>query len=439
MAAGRAVALPRTAPRPLPRWPLLALFVGFPVWWLLGLGALIWPVLALPMLGALVIRGRLRVPPGFVIWLGFLLWMLGSGIQLDSTERVAGWAYRAGLYFAATVVFLYVYNTPRKRLPPRVVALMLTVFWLFVVAGGFLGMALPHGSFTTPMERLLPDSLTANAFVTALVHPAFAQTAGASLGVAPRPQAPFTYTNEWGANFALLVPMVFTAMSRARTAGGRLLLGLLLPVGMVPAALSLNRGLFLSLGAGLLYAALRYAIRGRVKPLIGITVVVCVAAAVFAVGPARQLLEERVANSATNQTRAALYLETVDRVKQSPVLGYGAPRPSEHTRGAPSAGTQGQLWMVLFSHGYPGAALYVGWYLWALWRTRRAHTAVAFWAHVVVFIGLVQLPYYGALPGELVIVMIAAAVALREEEVAPRPAPAPRPRASQPSVEARTA
>jgi hypothetical protein len=439
VAADRTAALPSRGPRPLPRWPLLALFVAFPVWWLLGLGALIWPILALPMLGALVIRGRLRVPSGFVIWLGFLLWMLGSGVQLDSSERVLGWLYRAGLYFAATVVFLYVYNTPRRRLPPRMLALMLTVFWLFVVAGGFLGMLLPNGSFSTPVELLLPQDLIANGFVNALVHPSFAQTAGASLGVAPRPQAPFTYTNEWGANFALLVPMVFTAMSRTRTAGGRLLLGLLLPVGMVPAAVSLNRGLFLSLGAGLLYAALRFTIRGRVKPLIGITVVVCVAAAVFAVGPAKQLLQERVANSATNQTRAALYLETIDRVKSSPLLGYGAPRPSEVTPGAPSAGTQGQLWMVLFSHGYPGAALYVGWYLWVLWRTRRGRTSVAFWAHVTVFIGLVQLPYYGALPAQLVIVMIAAAVALREEEVAPRPVPARQPRASQPTIEAQTA
>jgi hypothetical protein len=446
MAAGRAAVARPARQRPLPRWPLLALFVGFPVWWLLGLGALIWPVLALPMLGALVIRGRLRVPSGFIIWLGFLLWMLGSGIQLDSTERVLGWAYRAGLYFAATVVFLYVYNTPRDRLPPRTVALTLSVFWLFVVAGGFLGMLRPDGSFTTPVELLLPRDLLANSFVQAMVHPAFAQTAGASLGVAPRPQAPFIYTNEWGANFALLVPMVFTAMSRTRTETGRLVLGVLLPVGMIPAALSLNRGLFLSLGAGLLYAALRYAIRGRVKPLIGITVVVCVAAAVFAIGPARELLAERVANSATNQTRAALYQETVDRVKASPILGYGAPRPSEDTPGAPSAGTQGQLWLVLFSHGYPGAALYVGWYLWALWRTRRGHNAVAFWAHVVVFIGLVQLPYYGALPGELVIVMIAAAVAMREEEVAPRPVQArsrtvqaQRPRTAQATVEGRPA
>jgi O-antigen ligase len=429
-----AVAVGRQRLRPLPRWPLLALYVAFPLWWILGLGALIWPILALPMLAALVVRGRVRVPSGFGIWFGFLVWMLGSGIQLDSASRVIGWGYRAALYFSATIVFLYVYNTPRERLPARTLTMALTAFWAFVVVGGYLGILLPNGSFTTPVEHLMPGGLLANSFVADLVHPSFAQTAGSNLGVAARPQAPFTYTNEWGANFALLIPMVFASMAQARTHGGRILLGILVPVGLVPAALSLNRGLFLSLGAGLLYAALRYAIRGKVKALIGITILVVVAGGVFAVLPIQQLLSERIANSATNQTRASLYSEVLARVGQSPLLGYGAPRPSEGA-GAPSVGTQGQLWMVLFSHGYPGAALFVAWYVWAVWRTRKGLTPVWFWSHVTVFIGLVQLPYYGALPSQIHTIMLATAMALREEDAfVRRQARATGARASVPST-----
>ncbi len=387
--------------RPLPRWPLLALYLGFPVWWLLGLGAFIWPVLAVPMLGALVLRGRIRFPVGFGLWFGFLVWMLGSAIELDSGARVLGWAYRASLYLSATVVFLYVYNASRDRLPPRTISFVLTGFWAFVVIGGYLGLALPHGSFATVVEHVMPRDLLANDFVQAMVHPAFAQTAGASLGVAPRPQAPFTYTNEWGGNFALLVPMVLTAIS---------------------------------LGAGLVYAALRYAIRGRVKAMIGITVVVAVAGAVFAVLPVKQLLEQRLTSSSTNQTRASLYAEARDRVASSPLLGYGAPRPSEAGGSGPAVGTQGQFWMVLFSHGIPGAALFVGFYVWAVWRTRRALTPPWFWAHVTVVIGLLQLPIYGMLPAQLSTVMLAAAMALREEEaLARRRAPA-RGRSTAPST-----
>lgn len=411
--------------RPLPRWPLLALYLGFPLWWVLGLRAFIWPVMAVPMLGALVVRTRIRVPAGFGLWFGFLVWMLGSAIELDSGARMLGFAYRASLYLSATVVFLYVYNAPRDRLPPRTLSFLLTAFWVFVVIGGYLGIAFPNGSFETVVEHFMPANLLANSLVRAMVHPAFAQTAGASLGVAPRPQAPFTYTNEWGANFALLVPLVLTAMSQARSGGGRALLALLLPVGLVPAALSLNRGLFLSLGAGLVYAALRYAIRGRVKAMIGVTVVVAVAGAVFAVLPVKQLLEERLTSSSSNQTRASLYAEARDRVASSPLLGYGAPRPSEVGGASLAVGTLGQFWMVLFSHGIPGAALFVGFYLWAVWRTRRALTPPSFWAHVTVVIGLVQLPFYGMLPAQLYTVMLAIAMALREEEApARRQAPA---------------
>jgi len=436
------VAVPRQLPRPrpLPRWPLLALYLGFPLWWVLGLGGLVWPLLAVPMLLLLAVRGHVRVPRGFGLWFWFLAWMLGSGLQLDSGARVIGWSYRASLYLSATVLFLYVYNAPRERLPARTLTLMLTAFWALVVVGGYLGMLFPHAAFTTPVERLMPQGLLANSFVHALVHPAFAQTAGANLGLASRPQAPFTYTNEWGGNFALLVPMVFAALSQVRSAGTKLLITLLLPVGFVPAALSLNRGLFLSLGAGLVYAALRYAVRGRVKALIGITVVAAVAGAVFAVLPVKQLLEERIANSATNQTRAALYGEVVQRVEASPLLGYGAPRPSGDSTGLPSVGTQGQFWMVLFSHGVPGAALFVGWYLWAVWRTRKALTPPWFWAHVTLFIATLQLPYYGMLPSQLHTVMLAAALALREQDdLARRTARAAAPPARAPTVEAQPA
>jgi hypothetical protein len=72
--------------------------------------------------------------------------------------------------------------------------------------------------------------------------------------------------------------------------------------------------------------------------------------------------------------------------------------------------------MVLFSHGYPGAALFVAWYVWAVWRTRKGLTPVWFWSHVTVFIGLVQLPYYGALPSQIHTIMLATAMALREED-----------------------
>jgi hypothetical protein len=411
-----ATATSRPAPaRALPRWPLQALFLGFPLWWVLGLGALIWPILALPMVFALAVRGRVRVPRGFGIWLLFLVWMLGSGIKVDSGARMVGWVYRASLYLAATVFLLYLYNALRESLSVRRMTLLLAGFWAFIVAGGYLGLLFPYGNFSTPVEAVMPASLLTNSYVHNLVHPAFAQLTSTA-GTAPRPQAPFTYTNEWGAAYALLIPMMLIAIGRLPRGPLRAGLLLLLPISLVPAMLTLNRGLYLSLGAGLLYAGLRFALRGRVKALIGVSMLLCVAGMVAAILPVQQLLQERVSSTNSNRTRLSVYQQAVVGVARSPLLGYGAPRPAEEGPGAPSVGTQGQFWMVLFSHGIPGAALFVGWYLASLWHSRKTRTTPWLWAHVVLFIGVIQLPFYGQLPEQLFILMAAVALAASERD-----------------------
>ena len=73
-----------------PEWPLVFMLAGYPVWWFLGAGALIWPLFSLPMLGRLVMRRRtVRVPRGFGWWLLFLVWMLLSFIAAPGRRPVA--------------------------------------------------------------------------------------------------------------------------------------------------------------------------------------------------------------------------------------------------------------------------------------------------------------------------------------------------------------
>ena len=52
--------------------------------------------------------------------------------------------WRAASYFSATVTFVYVYNTPRERLPSARVVSLLAGFWIVTVAGGWLGVILPQ-------------------------------------------------------------------------------------------------------------------------------------------------------------------------------------------------------------------------------------------------------------------------------------------------------
>lgn len=401
-------------------WPLYALLVGFPVWWLLGLAEFIWMLMAIPMLVSLAMRGDVRAPRGFGIWLLFLGWMLISVTQLDQPSRLLSFSYRAAAYLSAGVVFLYVYNLPRQLVPIRSIVMALVAFWLVVVAGGLLGLLVPQGRLTTPLGLLLPPSVANNPFVVDMVHPPFAQVHDFVGYPVPRPTAPFVYTNAWGGNIALLTPIAIAAIGVAMSNLRRNAIRLALLVSLVPIVFSLDRGVWISLGAGLVYMAVRIAIRGRVRALAGLVALMTVIGALVVFTPLMQLIQDRIANPHSNERRASLTEQAAKGAMQSPVFGYGGPRPSAENTDAPPVGTHGQAWLVLYSHGVPGLVLFAGWLAWAVWSTARAPTGVPLWLHVVVVVGCLQLPYYGLLPAQLHLMMIAAALVWRERDSARR-------------------
>ncbi len=397
-----------------PGWPISALFLGFPLWWFLGLGGFIWPIAAVFMLASLVRRRTIKAPRGFSIWAAFLLWMVFTGIQVDSLGRAVGFAYRATIYLSATVALLYVYNASRENLPMERVVAVLSIFWSYIVIGGYLGLLLPDVQFTSFMETIMPGFLIENDFVRELVHPGFAQVMHILGYDTPRPSAPFVYTNDWGANFAVLVPIVFVALGSSVSPRLKTWLVVVGVASIVPMIMSLNRGLWLSLTLGMLYAAVRLFLRGREKPLLGIMATIVVVAVVLLLSPLRGLIDDRLATPHSNDRRLSLYEEALEGAVGSPVFGYGAPRPSAWNPDAPSVGTQGTVWLVLFSHGIPGVLLYVGWFGACFWRLRRDGSALGFWVHVMLLILAVQWPVYGMLPAQIHIVMLAIGIAMRE-------------------------
>ena len=395
-------------------WPLYALFIGVPLWWFLGLGSFIWPIMAVPMGFSLLARERVRLPRGFGLYLLFYMWMLASALQINGPDRMIGFAFRAMLYGSAGITALYVYNAPKRLLPDRTIVTIMASFWVIVVAGGLLGIAAPTWEFSTLMERLIPGRLLANEFVATLVHPTTAQIQTFLGYEVPRPRAPFVYTNDWGGNYALLVPFLVAGWAQIRNLARRNLVRLLCVVSLLPVVFSLNRMLWFCLVVTAFYASFRFALRGRKGGIQGVLAFLIVFMMVFSFGPTRQLIDDRIATPHSNQGRATLYKEAADSVEKSPLLGYGAPRPSQANPNLPSVGTQGQFWLVLFSHGIPGALLFVSFFAYACWRTRKARSSIALWCHVVVVLALVQMPFYGLLPSQLNIIMIAIALASRE-------------------------
>lgn len=414
VAAHPARATPLASRRLLPgRWPLLLFFAAYPLWWLLGLGGFIWPVLAVPTAFSLLGRRRLVVPVGSGIWLLFLGWVVLSATQVDTGSRLLVFGWRLSLYLSATVLLWYVYGAVRDRRFDEFAGRVLTGFWVAVVAGGFAGILAPGLSFRSPVEAILPESLTSNPLVSAFVHPQLAQTMDFLGYPVPRPSALFAYTNEWGGAFALLTPLAIWGLPwlRSRLGSGARLLAL---AAVVPALVSLNRGLWITLSIGLVYAMVRLAGSAATRSAGRVLAIVVVAVPLVLLSPLRGLVLDRLETGHSDSARATLYNEAFDRTLDSPLLGYGGPRPSEVRENAPDVGTQGQLWMVLFSHGFPGAALFVGFFLFVFVRTWRPRSSLGFWCHVTILIGLVQIPVYGLLPVQIHILMVTAALALRD-------------------------
>lgn len=401
---------PRSSPA-LPAWPFVAVFLGYPLWWLLGIGDMAWIGLSIIMV-AYLLRSRVYVPRGFGVWIVFLIWVACSVINIDTGGRLIGFAYRFMLYLACTIIFVFVYNARKLLTIDRILA-VLTGFWVIVWIGGYLGLLFPTLEIRTPLAWILPNSLLNNELVREMAIRRLTQYNPDAFNViAPRPSAPFLYTNGWGNAYSILLPLVFARLSRLRPSPRYWTILVMIPISLVPAFLSLNRGMLIGLAVITLYVGLRLLVRGEWRPLLVIGGSGLVAGVIFTLLPVAERLTNRLSVSSTTEDRYALYLETLRRTVQSPLFGYGAPRPSE-IAGAPSVGTQGQLWMEIFSHGFVGAALFVLWLVILLTQTRRAVSTAGLICHAVVLATLVEIAYYGVVASGLVLALVSAAMALR--------------------------
>ena len=408
-------------------WPLLVLFPLLPLWWALGLSGVVLSLCVVPLLATLILRRRVLVPRGFGLYLLFLLWCVFSAAELVTARQWVSAAYRGSMYLAAGLLFLYVLNSSRDRLTPDTAVRILAAFFVVIAVGGLVGMLIPAATFTTPAKALLPGNLLSDPFLSALVSAS--TSTGKAFAAYPifRPKAPFIYTNEWGATYAMTLPFALCALTRARTRAGRDILALVLLLSVFPLVFSLNRGAWLSATVGVMYAVLRLA-RSRNGQVLRVAAAVgLVIAIIVVVTPVDEIVITRLENGYGDAHRAQLYSDSVALIKESPIVGHGAPVLVE---GDVSAGTHGQLWTIAVSQGIPGLLLFTGWLLWAWWRAKRplprghpGDRTIRFWCEVTIVVALAQMPYYDLLPWGLAIAMVAAALAWREELAFVRVAP----------------
>jgi hypothetical protein len=345
--------------------------------------------------------------------------------MIDTFGRLAGFAQRWSSVAGATLLALYVFNAPTS-LPREKVLRYFTIFFGWLVVGGYLGMRLPYGRISTPILAIMPASVANNPYVVDLLSPRFAEVQQ-PWGVTQafvRPAAPFVYTNGWGHAYVLLLPLVVAYLRRA-SLKGQLVAAALLVLSVPPALATLNRGIFIGVGVAVLYLGVRLARRvtfvGWVR-LLALGAAAVAAVLTFGAGSLSRLTE-RTSSGESLLTRQTIYEETFRRTLDSPWLGQGAPRPSETA--AVSAGTQGHVWYVMFSYGFVGLALFLltfwGFAL-TTWRVRSLESLLLQTPLVVVN---VMIAFYGLDGMHLVIVLVCFAVLVRPGVRAAASAPAP--------------
>lgn len=399
----------------LPAWPLVAPFAAYLLWWVLGVGDMVWILAGGAAVVLLVgVRG-LRLPPGMLVWLFFLAWVLVSLVMIDSTGRLIGAVYRLLLYAAATALGIYAY-TARSALPLVRITGAMTWFLAGMTVGGILAMVLPELVIRTPMAWVVPRGLAANDLVGEMVVRRTSQwKADAWEPQAVRPAAPFLYTNTWGNVYSLVLPLVLLHLSLVWRTRWRWPTALVAAASVVPAVSTLNRGMFIGLGVVGLWCAFQALRRGAVLPVLAAGVALVVAVGAWAASPAGRAFTNRVETTESTTDRAELYRMTVEGAATSPLFGFGAPRPAPQPW-LPSLGTQGQFWTVLFSHGFIGIALFMGYFLVLVpMVVKRIDTAGAVLGGIVLAT-LVETSYYGMMTGIMVSV-VAACLLMRPDTV----------------------
>lgn len=397
--------------RELPAWPVLSLLWGLPVWWAIGLMPFSTVILAFPMTVLLIQRRRILIVPGILPWGAFVAWLIPCAVALGSVGRMLGFSIRLAQFVAILVILVYVVNA-RTSLTPRRLLNGLMAVWVAVVGGGYLGLIWPEGRLSFTVGQLLPAAIVDNEYVGDLVFPAFAEIQDPWGAEEPfiRPSAPFAYTNGWGATMAMLTPVaIAVAIFYGRRARVWVVIGLL--AGAVPAIASTNRGFFLTLAISVAYVVIRLLARGHIRAFLWATAGALAASLALIQAGFLELINARQDVADTSQGRGDLYQETLDRTLRSPVLGYGAPRPSATSE--ITVGTQGMIWNAMFCFGFVGLLLFATFLVGVAIRTWKAPSTGLLWLHSSLVATCAMSVYYG-LDRQMLFFVVIAGLMLRE-------------------------
>ena len=426
-----------------PAWPLVALLVPWPLWWALGLPSYIFVLLAIPMAYHMYLwkarYGRvIRMPPGFGLWLLYLVVMFFGVTMLHEdapgtlpggifSHMVASWGLRAVAYIAATIILLYAGNLTESEMPRKRLAWMLGLIAIYALVFGLAAVADPGFHFTSPLAKLVPSSIQqADVTISSALHPALTQKQ--TFGGVGRPAAPFAYSNGWGNNLAITLPWLIVGWWVLGTRRQRKICGAILAVAIVPIVFSFDRGLWVGLVLAAGYMAVRLSAKNP-KLLAGFIGLVLVGVAVVALSPLMSLITARINKGSSNAGRTNQAVIALEGAKTSPILGYGDTRREQGgsnsiavgksancpSCGNNSVGSHGQLWLLIFANGFLGAFFYFAFFGYGIWQFRRDKTPYGYAGILVLLLSFVFSTVYLAVGPTLTFMMLSYALLWRND------------------------
>lgn len=398
-----------------PGWIVFALYPLYPVLWVLGFSGFAYAIALIPATMWILARPRRTLPPATGLFALYVLWAGASIVRLDRFSRVVVFGLRYAGYLCALALAYYVFY--ERRVSKSTLIDWVALLWVWAIAGGYLGLLMPDGGFQqTLASTVLPPSLIDNDWIQSMVRPRFAVADALDGAPLPRPAALFTHTNSWAAAVGLLTPFLL-ASTVCSTNHRRRVVGVALLAAALPVIiLSGNRGLWLSLAVLIVAATVQSAVSGRLASVPLALVVLVVATGALVATPLGSVVSGRLAGGeASSNTRAGIYGEAWMWTKESPILGWGGPRPSTDPF-SPPLGSHGHFWFAMFAHGLIGAGLYVAWIAAALSRSFRRANAVDVMLTAVVAVGFVQMFFYGAFTVPIVTILVAIGLRFRPDD-----------------------
>jgi O-antigen ligase len=282
-------------------------------------------------------------------------------------------------------------------------------------------------SFTSPLEAVLPHFISSNRYVGYLVHPAAAEVQSVLGYTAPRPAAPWGYTNFWGNNLSILIIWLCVYMWQPNSVLRRLALFATIAISLVPIVYSLNRGLWFGLILSALYMVYRFAASGDLRGVLVIVLALPVAVVAFLATPLHGIVSNRASHSGSENIRAFADKAAINGALDSPILGWGGtrktngssqsiavgPSPKCLNCGSVGIGSTGEFWEIAFTMGLVGVVIYFSFFIAAFWRLRRDRSPTGSATRLIILLAIFYSYFYNSLPGASALTFISIAMSWR--------------------------